>query len=352
MIEGAQPPGPVDEAEMLDDGDRQGHTAMEDSNPQTDTQHPSTSANQQPASLGATGQPAPAIQFTPDAIANLAQAAAAGNFWDIPDQLKGATAAHMQELHAVLQKMASSQKLADTDPQQDESGPDDENILVHRTSRSASAGGDSSSSSGSSSDSDTASETGSHQSTTQKRRTPVKGVKDLFDQAEDDVFIVSDGSEDECGSVRDDDACPTWSSRVSQELDWMVRYPNAVPYVHTRVVSIDDGWYRGVDCASPSEVAHAGKNAILPAADGSLALKADAVLPGAPPGRTKYGNRFLERESSMKRLNGRVMKNWTLSRKPSWMSEQRRTGCLWLATAFGPKKWNVPSIFQVRLTPP
>ena len=123
----------------------------------------------------------------------------------------------------------------------------------------------------------------------------MKGVKDLFGQAEDDVFIVSDGSEDECGSVRGENACPTWSSRISQELDWMVRYPNAVPYVHARAVSTDDGWYRGEDCASPSEVAHAGKNAILPAADGSLALKADAALPGAPSGRTKYRERFLTR---------------------------------------------------------
>ncbi len=68
-----------------------------------------------------------------------------------------------------------------------------------------------------------------------------------------------------------------------------------MPYVHSQVVSTDDGWYRGEDCASPSEVAPPGKNAILPAADGSLAMKADAVLPGAHPGHAKYGERFLER---------------------------------------------------------
>ena len=65
--------------------------------------------------------------------------------------------------------------------------------------------------------------------------------------------------------------------------------------MHSIAVRTDDGWYRGEDCASPSEAAPAGKHAILPAADGSLALKADAVLPSAPPGCTKYGNRFLER---------------------------------------------------------
>ena len=59
---------------MLDDGDRQDHTAMDNSNAQTDTQHPSTSANQQPVNLGATGQPVPAITFDPEVIANLVQA--------------------------------------------------------------------------------------------------------------------------------------------------------------------------------------------------------------------------------------------------------------------------------------
>ena len=207
----------------------------------------------------------------------------------------------MQELHAVLQKMASNQKPAETDPHQDESGPEGQNIQMRRASVSTSASGDSSSSS--SSDSDTAFETDSYEGTTQKKKkkkkkkkkASVKVVKDLFDQAEDDVFIVSDGSEDECGSTRDDDLCPPWATQVPEELDWIVRYPNAVPYVHAQVVSTNDGWYRGEDCASPSEVAHPGKNAILPAADGSLAMKADAVLPGAPPGCTKYGSRLLER---------------------------------------------------------
>ena len=175
-------------------------TAMDASNIQTDTQHPSTSANQQPVSLGATGQPAPAIRFTSDAIANLVQAAAAGNFWDIPDQLKGATASHMQELHAVLQKMADSQKPADADPNQGESELENDKEPVHHAPDSVSNSSSSSSSSSSNSDSDTASVMDSHEGTTQKKKkkkASVKGVKDLFDQAEDDVFIVSDGSEDE-----------------------------------------------------------------------------------------------------------------------------------------------------------
>ncbi len=170
LIEGDQRMDPVDEAEMPEDGDRQDHTAMDASNPQTDIQHPSTSANQQPASLGATGQPAPAIRFTSDAIANLVQAAAAGNFWDVPDQLKGATASHMQELHAVLQKMADSQRPAETDPNQSESEPENDKEPVHHTADSISISSGSSSSSSSSSDSDAASITDSHEGTKRKKK--------------------------------------------------------------------------------------------------------------------------------------------------------------------------------------
>ncbi len=299
LIEGAHPLGPINEAEMPDDGDRQDHTAMDDSDTQTDTQHPSTSANQQPVNLGANGQPVPAIAFDPEVIANLVQAASSGQFWDAPGQLKGATAGHMQELHAVLQKMATNQKPAEADPNQGESGPENGEEQVRRTSGSVSTSSGLSSSSSSSSDSDTASVTDSHEGTTQKRKkkkkASVEGMKDLFEQAEDDIFIMSDGSEDECGLTKNDEECPPWSTQVEDEPDWIVRYPNAIPYVHSRVVSTDAGWYWREDYASPSEVAHPRKNAILLAADGSLALKADAVLPSAPSGRTKYGERLLER---------------------------------------------------------
>ncbi len=100
LIQGALPLGPIVEAEMLDDGDHQEHPAMDSSDTQTGEQNPSTSADQQPDSLGATGQPGPAISFTPDAMADLIKAAAAGHFWDSPGQLQGASAAHMQELQA------------------------------------------------------------------------------------------------------------------------------------------------------------------------------------------------------------------------------------------------------------
>ena len=220
LIEGAQSTGPLEEAEMPEDGDRQDRTVMETSNQQTDTQHPSANANQQPGNLDATGQPAPAIRFTPDPIANLVQAAAAGNFWSDPEQLKGASADHMQELQAVLQKMAASQKSTETDPNQGESGSEDDKGSEHHDADSVSISSGPSSISGSSSDSDAASDTDSRKDTDRtkkKGKASVKGVKGLFDQAEDDIFIMSDESESECGSAKDDESCPPWTTRVNDE---------------------------------------------------------------------------------------------------------------------------------------
>ncbi len=321
LIEGALSPGPDNEAEMPEDGDHQDHTAMDASNTQMDTKRPSTSANQQPANLGATGQPIPAITFDPEVIANLVQAASAGQFWDAPGPLRGATADHMQELHAVLQKMAANQKPAETDPDKGESGLEGEVIRVCRTSESASTSTDSSSSSSSNSDSDTASDPDSHKSTTQKKmkrkKTSAKRDKDLLGQEEADVFIVSKGSEDECGSNKDDESCLPWATQVNDEPEWIVRYPNAIPYVHSRVESTDDGWYHGEDCASPSEVAYPGKSAILPATDGSLALKADAVLPSASPGCSKYGDQILDRQVYHNKAKRKATRTWTQFPKPS-----------------------------------
>ncbi len=110
LIEGVQPIGPIDEAEMTDDGDCQGHTAMDDSNTQTDTQHPSTSAGQHPTNLGATGQPIPAISFDPSAIGNLLQAASTGQFWDASGPLKGASTVQMQAMQAMLQQMSAASR--------------------------------------------------------------------------------------------------------------------------------------------------------------------------------------------------------------------------------------------------
>ena len=205
----------------------------------------------------------------------------------------------MQELQAVLQKMASSHKSAEKVPDKDKSEPEKVEIRVHHSSESASTSSDLSSDSRS--DSESASGSDSQTDTEQKKKgkkkkkTYVKGVKDLFDQAEDDVFVLSDGSGDECSNVGDD-SCLDWATQViDAKPDWILRYPNANPYVHSKVERSEDGWYHGEDCASPLDVAPPAKHRILPAMEGSLALKAHAVLPGAPPGRDKFGDRILDR---------------------------------------------------------
>ncbi len=79
---------------MMEDGDHRDHTAMDSINTQTDLQNPPISANQQPGNLGATGQPVPVVTFDRDVIANLIQAASAGQFWDAPGPLKHSVRSH------------------------------------------------------------------------------------------------------------------------------------------------------------------------------------------------------------------------------------------------------------------
>ncbi len=221
-------------------------------------------------------------------------------------------------------------------------------IRVCHSSGSASTSSDSSSDS--SSESNTASDTDSQKDTNQKKKkkkkTPasLKSVKDLFEQDEDDVFIISGGSGDEC-EKGDDDSCPNWATRVADaEPDWIVRYPNTNPYVHSKVKCTDDVWHHGEDCASPSEAAPLAKHPILAAADGCLAPKADAVLPGAPSGREKFGDQILDRRVNHGKarrkgyeeldpitsaeLDNRAQENReALSRDSFWADQMQRALC-------------------------
>ena len=58
---------------------------------------------------------------------------------------------------------------------------------------------------------------------------------------------------------------------------------------------VNDNWYQGEDCVDPSGIASAARRAILPAVDGTLALRQDAAIPGASRGCTKYKTHNLER---------------------------------------------------------
>ncbi len=92
------------------------------------------------------------------------------------------------------------------------------------------------------------------------------------------------------------------SSRVN-------RFPPRKPFINPRVEQVNDGWYQGEDCFDPSGVALAARRAILPAADGSLALKEGAAMPGASSGRTRYKTHDLVRRleyPKSKHIEGRL----------------------------------------------
>ncbi len=93
-----------------------------------------------------------------------------------------------------------------------------------------------------------------------------------------------------------------WGSQADSEkpdeADWATRLPTRKPYINPRVVEVDDNWYQGEDCFDPSGIAPAARRAILPAADGTLALRQDAAMPGASRGCTKYRTHNLERKLS------------------------------------------------------
>ncbi len=89
---------------------------------------------------------------------------------------------------------------------------------------------------------------------------------------------------------------PEWGECVEHvEEGWPARFPPRKPFIRPRVEEINDNWYQGEDCVDPLGIAPVARRAILPAADGTLALKQDAVMPGASRGRTKYKTHDLVR---------------------------------------------------------
>ncbi len=107
---------------------------------------------------------------------------------------------------------------------------------------------------------------------------------DLLQQTDDNVIFVSEQlGTDQPGQVHS----ATWGECV-EEVEWTICFHPSKPFIKPCIEQTDDGWYQGQDCVDPSEIASVAKKAILSAADGSLALKQDAVLPGASRGRTKY----------------------------------------------------------------
>ncbi len=135
----------------------------------------------------------------------------------------------------------------------------------------------------------------------------------MLDQNDKDVIII-DKQVDTTGldTVR---LTTNWGECIEQEEEgwatrWATRCPSRKPFIKPRVEEVDDGWYQGEDCVDPSRVTPAARRAILPSADGSLALKQDAVIPGASRGRTKYKTHDLVcrlEYLKVKHVEGRLM---------------------------------------------
>ncbi len=91
----------------------------------------------------------------------------------------------------------------------------------------------------------------------------------------------------------------SWSAQAEpeepDEASWAARFPTRKPFIKPRVKEVNDNRYQGEDCFDPSGIAPVARRAILPAADGTLALKQDAAMPDASRGRTQYKTHNLVR---------------------------------------------------------
>ena len=109
----------------------------------------------------------------------------------------------------------------------------------------------------------------------------------MLEQSGKDVIIIDEQVDtDGLDTVH---LTTSWGECAKQEeAGWATCSPAQKQFIKPRVEEVDDHWYQGEDCVDPSGIAPAAKRVILPAADGSLALKQDAAMPGASRGHTKY----------------------------------------------------------------
>ncbi len=119
-------------------------------------------------------------------------------------------------------------------------------------------------------------------------------AQQLLEESDRDVIILEEHVETaELETIR---ITPQWGACVDEEeADWPNRFPCRKPFIKPWVEEVTDNWYQGEDCVDPSGIAPAARRTILPAADGTLALRQDAVMPGASRGCTKYQMNDLKR---------------------------------------------------------
>ncbi len=116
----------------------------------------------------------------------------------------------------------------------------------------------------------------------------------MLEESDKDVIVLEEHVETEgLETVR---MTTDWDRHVEQEeASWPTHFPSRKPFVKPRVEQVDDNWYQGEDCVDPSGIAPVARRVILPAANGTLALRQDAGIPGASRERTKYKTHDLER---------------------------------------------------------
>ncbi len=139
---------------------------------------------------------------------------------------------------------------------------------------------------------------------------PPSQAQQLLNQSGKDVILIEEHVETE--GLENTRLTRGWEADLKlEEESWPTRFPIRKPFIKPRVEQVDDKWYQGEDCVDPSQIAPPAERAILPAADGTLALKRDVDMPGASRGRTKYKTHDLERRLSYKkgkRIEGRLMR--------------------------------------------
>ena len=268
--------GSADDSEMTQDPAREKEVEMDTTHQSAYTQHSEGSPS--------VVQPGPSKLSSPDAdqalqlMGQLFRAHQTGTLADVTSQLQGPQADQLRQLMQLAQAVAR--------PLEGGQG---------KTSEQPESGTDS--------NPESAEDSGSESDSVRTDASGNKGCKSDQQQLEDsgpDVIIV----DEQLGpDGLDPGHTVLWGSQAElegepNEADWATRFPIRKPYANPRVVEVNDNWYQGEDCFDPSRIAPAARRAILPAADGTLALRSDAAMPGASRGRTKFREHDLVRKLS------------------------------------------------------
>ena len=215
----------------------------------------------------------------------LFQAHQAGNLADLTSQLRGPQAQQLMQILQIAREVG----------QPTGAGPDTSS--AHQDTATDSEL-DSTAQSGSDSESVTTDASDQHRRRQARHnRLALDQAQCLLEESENDVIVLDEQVENE--TLKTVRVTTNWDKHLEhEEATWPTRFPTRKPFIQPRVEQVDDKWYEGEDCVNPSGIAPTATRAILPAADGTLALKRDAVMPGASRGRTLYKTHNLKRRLS------------------------------------------------------